>query len=72
MLMPGVVPIVPGGYLYRCVRDIVCGQNASAIANIGAAAEIALGMAGGVVTLTILYAMLKDYVVKRKNGKKRC
>lgn len=72
MLMPGVVPIVPGGYLYRCVRDIVCGQNASAIANIGAAAEIALGMAGGVVTLTILYAMLKDYVVKRKNSKKRC
>ena len=72
MLMPGVVPIVPGGYLYRCVRDIVCGQNASAIANIGAAAEISLGMAGGVVTLTILYAMLKDYVVKRKNSKKRC
>ena len=70
MLMPGVVPIVPGGYLYRSVRDVVSGLNESAVANIGAAAEIALGMAGGVVTLTILYAMFKDYVVKSKNSKK--
>ena len=70
MLMPGVVPIVPGGYLYRSVRDAICGLNASAIANIGAAAEIALGMAGGVVSLTILYSIVNDYVVKRKNAKK--
>ena len=70
MLMPGVVPIVPGGYLYRSVRDVVSGLNESAIANLGMAAEIALGMAGGVVALTIFYAMFKDYVVKRKNSKK--
>ena len=72
MLMPGVVPIVPGGYLYRCVRDIVCGLNESAIANLGMAAEIALGMAGGVVALTIFYAMFKDYVTKKKNSNKKC
>ena len=70
MLMPGVVPIVPGGYLYRSVRDVVSGLNELAIANLGMAAEIALGMAGGVVALTIFYAMFKDYVVKRKNSKK--
>ena len=70
MLMPGVVPIVPGGYLYRSVRDVVSGLNESAIANLGMAAEIALGMAGGVVALTIFYAMFKDYIVKRKNSNK--
>lgn len=72
MLMPGVVPIVPGGYLYRSVRDIVCGVISSAVANIGIAAQIALGMAGGVVSLTILYAIVNDYVIKGNKGTKKC
>ena len=70
MIMPGLVPIVPGGYLYRCVRDIVCGLSSSAATNIVTAATIALGMAGGVVALSILYAMVNDYVVKKKQRKK--
>ena len=71
MLMPGVVPIVPGGYLYRSVRDVVCGLNSSALANLGSAAAIALGVAGGVVTLTILYGIVNDRILKRKSIDKK-
>ena len=70
MLMPGIVPIVPGGYLYRSVRDVVCGVSASALANLASAGEIALGMAGGVVTLSILYGIINDFIKKRKNMNK--
>ena len=69
MLMPGVVPIVPGGYLYRSVRDIVCGTMQSALSNLGTAAAISLGVAGGVVSLTILYSIINDYIIKRKKNK---
>ena len=68
MLMPGVVPIVPGGYLYRSVRDIVCGLMPSALSNLAIAAEIALGMAGGVVALSLVYGMVNDYVMKTRNN----
>jgi uncharacterized membrane protein YjjP (DUF1212 family) len=67
MLMPGIVPIVPGGYLYRTVRDLVCGEFASALSNLTIAGEVALGMAGGVVALSIIYGMISDAIYKRKN-----
>lgn len=72
MLMPGIVPIVPGGYLYRCVRDVVCGISASAMTNLLTAATIALGMAGGTVTLSILYSIVNDHVTKFRNKANKC
>ena len=69
MLMPGIVPIMPGGYLYRTARDFVCGASQSALANLQIAGEVALGMAGGVVALSILYGMVSDFIrSKRKNS----
>ena len=72
LLMPGIVSIVPGGYLYRSVRDIVCGLMPSAVTNIAAAAEIALGMAGGVVSLSILYGIIIDSIRKRRQNTEKC
>lgn len=71
MLMPGIVSIVPGGYLYRSVRDLICGQGELAIENLAAAGMIALGMAGGVVALSTVYDMISDFISsKRKNANK--
>lgn len=70
MLMPGVVPIVPGGYLYRSVRDFICGNPISALSELTTAGAIALGMAGGIVSLTIIYGMVSDYVAQRRKIKK--
>ena len=66
MLMPGIVPIVPGGYLYRSVRDLIRGSGATALDNLATAGIIALGMAAGVVALSILYSIVHDFVAKSK------
>ena len=68
MLMPGVVPIVPGGYLYRTVRDFICGVTNSAVLQLTTAGAIALGMAGGVVSVSILYGIVSDYFAKRRKS----
>ncbi len=69
MLIPGVIPIVPGGYLYRSVRNYICGMTPSAMVELTTAGAIALGMAGGIVSLTIIYGLVSDYVLLRaKNG----
>ena len=69
MLMAGIVPIVPGGYLYRAARDFVCGASQSALSHLQIAGEVALGMAGGVVALSILYGMVSDFIKEKKNVK---
>ena len=69
LLMAGVIPIVPGGYLYRAVRDFVRGVNSSAMVSLSTAGAVALGMAGGIVTLTIVFGIVSDYVAKRKRHK---
>ena len=66
MLMPGVVPIVPGGYLYRSVRDLICSQGTSALEHLADAGMIALGMAGGVVALSTIYDIVSDFVSKKR------
>jgi uncharacterized membrane protein YjjP (DUF1212 family) len=65
MFIPGIIPIVPGGYLYRCVRDYICELTGSAINELTNAGAIALGMAGGIVALTIVFGMVNDYISKR-------
>ena len=68
--MAGVIPTVPGGYLYRAVRDFVRGLMPSSLAWLGSAAAVALGIAGGIVVLSIVFGFVNDYVVKRfKNDK---
>ena len=66
-LMAGVIPTVPGGYLYRAVRDFVRGVNQSALSWLGDAAEVALGIAGGIVSLSIIFSLVNDQVKKRRN-----
>ena len=66
MLMAGVIPIVPGGYLYRAVRDFVRGIFPSALSYLGAAGAVALGIAGGVVSLSIVFGILSDRILKRR------
>ena len=64
--MAGVIPTVPGGYLYRAVRDFVRGVNQSALLWLGDAAEVALGIAGGIVSLSIIFSLINDQVKKKR------
>ena len=68
VMMPAVISIVPGGYLYRSARYLVKGSVASGIAELGSAASIALGLAGGIVVASIAFLVLSDWITKAKTG----
>ncbi len=65
-LMPGIFSTVPGGYLYRAARDFTRGLNTQALNHLGNAAAIAIGIAGGIVTVSILFGIIGDYFKKHK------
>ena len=68
LLLPGVIPTVPGGYLYRSVRDFVRGLPSDALSHLGDAASVALGIAGGVVLISIVFGTINDAIKKRKKA----
>ena len=70
VLMPAVISIVPGGYLYRAVRDFVKRAPSDGLANLSAAGAIALGLAGGIVAATIFFGIAHDVIKKVKKTKK--
>ena len=69
-LLPGVIPTVPGGDLYRAMRDLISGSIQSALSNFAAALNRALGIAGGIVTVSILFGIYLDSKKKFKSRKK--
>jgi len=71
-LMAGVIPTVPGGYLYRAVRDFVRGEMPSTLSWLGDAGAVALGIAGGVVSLSIAFGIVSDYINKKRNNSAKC
>ena len=70
VLMPAVISIVPGGYLYRAARDFIQGKMSSGVEELSHAAAIALGLASGIVVAAIIFGMTHDMVKKIKNKKK--
>ena len=72
VLMPSVISTVPGGYLYRAARDFTYGSTATAWSHLAAAAAVALGIAGGIVVVTMLFGLVKDKLTKNKENKVKC
>ena len=68
VLMPAVISIVPGGYLYRAAREFVEGRGANGFVELGSAAAIALGLAGGIVVTSIILLIVTDWIKKLKNN----
>ena len=65
-LFPGVIPTVPGGDLYRGMRDLISGSIDTAMQNFSVAINIGLGIAGGIVAVSILFEKVMDFVNKIK------
>ena len=63
-LFPGVIPTVPGGDLYRGMRDLISGKMTEALSNFSIALNIALGVAGGIVVVSIAFGIIGDFVRK--------
>ena len=65
-VLPGIVPTVPGGSLYRAMRDLLLKNIDGAIDNFTETLEVGIGIAGGIVTISILFGIITDAIAKRK------
>ena len=58
--LTGVIPTVPGGDLYHAMRHLITGNVNEALTHLVITVEIGLGIAGGIVTMSILFGILTD------------
>ena len=65
-LLTGIVPTVPGGSLYYTMRNLILSNYDAAIEKLIATLEIGLGIAGGIVAISIVYGMVNDTIRERK------
>ena len=65
-VVPGIIPTVPGGSLYGGMRDLLLGNMNGAIENFSSTVEVGIGIAGGIVTVSILYGIALDKIAKQK------
>jgi uncharacterized membrane protein YjjB (DUF3815 family) len=74
-LVPGVIPTVPGGDLYRGMRSLLLSDTASSTFYFLSTIKVGLGIAGGIVTVSIIFGIISDRIaqyryVKMNNSKK--
>ncbi len=71
-LLTGCIPIVPGGDVYYSMKYLLEGNTELAGEKLLQTAEASLGIAGGIVLVSVLFGLFTDAVasLKRKNEKK--
>ena len=65
-LLPGIIPTVPGGSLYRGMRDLLLRDLSGAADNLVATVEVGIGIAGGIVTVSIVFGIVLDMIANYK------
>ncbi len=65
-LIPGIIPLLPGGTLYYAMQAIVEGDRDTAVLQGTQTAIITVGIAAGIVVGTVLFY----YIVRRSTEKK--
>ena len=68
-VLTGIVPTVPGGALYRAMRDLLLQKDAEALKNFTETLEVGIGIAGGIVTVPIILGIIIDARAARKKKK---
>ena len=61
-----VIPTVPGGELYFTMRYLISNDMAMCIKKLTEALEIGLGIAGGIVTVSIVFGIVLDMIANYK------
>jgi len=65
-LLPGVIPTVPGGALYRAMRALLIFDFAEALEYLLLTLQVGLGIAGGIMTVSIIFGIIAEKIVKGK------
>ncbi len=68
-MLPAVIPLVPGGSLYETMFSLVSGQYAAAARSGFLTLQIATGIAGGIVLVSVVTLFVRPHTRKKKaNG----
>ena len=70
-LLTGIVPTVPGGALYYTMRNMVLGDISGTLDKLSVTIQTGIGIAGGIVSVSIIFGIIMDYVAKRRKAKRR-
>ena len=66
-LLPCVIPTIPGGNLYYAMRYLLEGDGPLALDNLRITLQVALGVAGGIIIVSVLFGIAMDHhAAKRK------
>lgn len=67
-LIPGVIPIVPGGDLYNSMRCLLSQDIGGAYGYMSAALKIGIGIAGGIVAVSVIFGLVWGMLTRKKNS----
>ena len=70
-LLTGIVPTVPGGGLYYTMQNMILGNMSKALSYLVETLEVGLGIAGGIVTISIIYGIIMDFISKKRKLKNK-
>ena len=65
-LLTGIVPTVPGGALYYTMRNMVLGNISGTFDKLSVTLQTGIGIAGGIVSVSIIFGIVMDSIAKRK------
>jgi len=65
-LIPAVIPTVPGGMLYRAMRALLLLDFGGALEALLVTLQIGLGIAGGILTVSIIFGSVMERIRKGK------
>lgn len=64
--LTGVIPTVPGGDLYNAMRELITGNVDAALGHFVDTIEIGLGIAGGIVAMSVIFGITMDIIKQIK------
>ncbi len=70
-LLTGCIPIVPGGDVYYSMKYLLEGNTVLAGQKLLQTAEASLGIAGGIVLVSVLFGLFGDAVAALKRRKRK-
>ena len=70
-VLPSMVPIIPGGALYRTMDALINERYDALFNNFGGTVSIGLGMAGGIVAVSVVAALIVGATEQGKEKRKR-
>ncbi len=68
-VLPSMIPIIPGGSLYRSMDALIHKRYDSLFGNFGGTVSIGLGMAGGIVAVSVMAAIIVG-IIEQARAKK--